>query len=189
MTARWTFDPRGPQFHTLNGPIPLAVKGMGLPARPGLYVITCGGCMPHVGTSGRLSGRVRTLAALGTHRGSAEVLCAAFCTGAAPLVWWEEHADAVAARERERAFKRHYGEPPQPRPDYTGCVNGAALLGRIIEAAGHDSWEAGFAEAVFTIGERLRLLVQPRFAPVWQRVGVPPGPWVALLPAQAEEMP
>jgi hypothetical protein len=105
MPARWTFDPRGPEYRTLNGPVPLAVKGMGLPAKPGLYVITCGGCMPHVGTSGRLSGRVRMLAALRTHRGSAEVLCAAFCTRAAPLVWWEEQPDATAARERERAFK------------------------------------------------------------------------------------
>ncbi len=155
MTARWTFDPRGPESRTLNGPVPLAVKGMGLPARPGLYVITCGDCVPHVGTSGRLSSRVRMLAALRTHRGSAEVLCAAFCTGEAPLVWWEEQPDAKTARERERAFKRHYGEPPQPRPDYQACVNGEVLLGRIVQAAGPDSWEAGFAEAVFAIGEML----------------------------------
>jgi hypothetical protein len=95
----------------------------------------------------------------------------------------------LTPRERERAFKRHYGEPPQPRPDYAGCVNGAALLGRIVAAAGPASWEAGFAEAVFQIGERLSLLLQPRFAPIWQRVGVPPGPWAALLHAQVEEMP
>lgn len=187
MTARWTFDPHGPESRTLNGPVPLAVKGMGLPARPGLYVITCGDCMPHVGTSGRLSGRVRMLAALRTHRGSAEVLCAAFCTGEAPLVWWEEQPDAKTARERERAFKRHYGEPPQPRPDHQACVNGEVLLGRIVEAAGPDSWEAGFAEAVFAIGEMLSLLFQPRFAPIWQQVGVPRGPWAALI--QAENMP
>jgi hypothetical protein len=68
-------------------------------------------------------------------------------------------------------------------------VNGAALFGRIVEAAGHDSWEAGFAEAVFAIGEMLSLLFQPRFAPIWQRVGVPPGPWAARLHAQADELP
>ena len=66
-----------------------------------------------------------------------------FCTGEVPLVWWEEQADAKAARERERAFKSHYGQPPQPRPDYQACVNGTALVARIVEAAGHDSWEAG----------------------------------------------
>ncbi len=189
MTAQWVFDPRGPEYRTLNGPVPLAVKGMGLPAGPGLYVITCGGCMPHVGTSGRVSGRVRMLAALRNHRGSAEVLCAAFCARESPMVWWEQQSDAAAARERERAFKHHYGEPPRPRPTYQACVNGAALLGRIVEAAGHDSWEAGFAEAVFAIGEMLSLLFQPRFAPTWQQVGVPPGPWAGLIQAQAGEVP
>jgi hypothetical protein len=122
-----------------------------------------------------------------THRGSAEVLCAAFCTGEGPLVWWEEQLDTASAREREHAFKSHYGEPPQPRPSYEGCVNGAALLARIIGAAGPDSWEAGFAEAVFRIGEKLSLLFQPRFESIWQRVGIPPGPWAALT--QAEEAP
>jgi len=53
--------------------------------------------------------------------------------------------------------------------------------------AGPDSWEAGFAEAVFRIGEKLSLLFQPRFESIWQRVGIPPGPWAALT--QAEEAP
>lgn len=180
MTAPWAFDPRGPEFRNLNGPIPLASRGMGLPARPGLYVITCGDCMPHVGTSRGVAGRVRSLANLGTHRGSAEVLCAAFCTAEMPLVWWEEHSSTAGAVERERALKKHYGEPPQPGPKFERCVNGTALLGQIIAAAGSNSWEAGFAEAVFTIGEKLSLLFQPRFDPIWQRVGVPPGPWAAL---------
>lgn len=140
---------------------------------------TCGDCLAHVGTSGGIAGRVRTLANLGTHRGSAEVLCAAFCTAEAPVVWWEEQATVIAARERERAFKAHYGEPPQPRPGYERCVNGAELLGAIIAATGPDSWEAGFAEGVFMIGEKLNLLFQPRFEPIWRRVGVPPGPWAA----------
>jgi hypothetical protein len=186
MPAQWTFDPQGPEFRTLNGPVPLVVKRMGLPARPGLYVITCGDSMPHVGTSGRLSGRVHMLAALGTHRGSAELLSAAFCTGEPPLGVVGRAARCEAARARELAFKRHYAEPPQPRPDHEACVNGAALLARIVQAAERDSWEAGFAEAVFTIGEMLRLLFQPRFVPIWRQVGVPPGPWTALL--QAEEM-
>jgi hypothetical protein len=133
--------------------------------------------LAHVGTSGGIAGRVRTLANLGTHRGSAEVLCAAFCTGLAPAVWWEELPDVVAARERERAFKLHYGEPPQPRAQFDGCVNGRQLLTAIRDAAGPESWEAGFAEAVFLIGEKLSLLMAPRFAQIWSEVGMPPGPW------------
>jgi hypothetical protein len=135
--------------------------------------------MPHVGTSGGIAGRVRTLANLGTHRGSAEVLCAAYCTGEAPVVWWEEQPSVPDARLRESAFKTHYGEPPQPRSHYAGCVNGAALLAAIRAAAGPDSWESGYAEAVFQIGEKLSLLFQPRFAAIWREVGVPPGPWAA----------
>lgn len=142
--------------------------------------------MPHVGMSKNVRGRVRALAALGIHRGSAEVLCAAFCTHESPVVWWEE-LPAAAARLREREFKAHYGEPPQPRQTYAGCVNGTALLDRITAAAGRDSWEAGFAEAVFKIGEKISLLFQPRFAAVWDQVGVPPGPWVGLL--RPEEAP
>jgi hypothetical protein len=133
--------------------------------------------MPHVGISGGIAGRVRTLAGLGNRRGSAEVVCAAWCTGEAPLVWWEELPDVATARERERAFKRHYGEPPQPRASYQRCVNGTALLERIIDATGSGSWEAGYAEAVFKIGEKLALLFVPRFSRVWQLVGTPPGPW------------
>jgi hypothetical protein len=179
MTNPWVFDPRGPDFRTLHGPVPLASRRLGLPAKPGLYIVTCGDCMPHVGTSNSIAGRVRTLANLGTHRGSAEVLCAAYCTGEAPVIWWEEQPTPSAARERELAFKTHYGEPPQPRSSYERCVNGRALLNAIIEAAGPDSWEAGFAEAVFLIGEKLSLLFGPRFTAIWKQVGEPPGPWRA----------
>jgi hypothetical protein len=179
MTEHWAFDARGPDFNGLKGPIPLARRGMGLPASPGLYIVTCGDCMSHVGTSGSLRGRVGALASLGTHRGSAEVLCAAFCAGQLPMVWWEEQSSAMAAREREHAFKAHYGEPPQPRSRYERCVNGGELRNAIIAAAGRDSWEAGFASAVFLIGEKLSLLFRPKFAEIWQRVGVPPGPWAS----------
>ncbi len=177
MVRPWAFDPLGPEFHSLHGPIPLATRGMGLPAGPGLYIVTCGDCLAHVGTSGGVAGRVRTLANLGTHRGSAEVLCAAFCTGTAPMVWWEEVATVTQARERERSFKSHYGEPPRPRPQYEACINGRQLLGAIIQAAGRDSWEAGFAEAAFLIGEKLNLLFGQRFHQIWRDVAVPPGPW------------
>jgi hypothetical protein len=175
--SAWDLDSTGPSRGGLRGPVPLASRGMGLPSSPGLYLVTCGGCLSHVGTSGKIASRVRTLASLGTHRGSAEVLCAAYCTGEAPLVWWEELPSSIAARERERDFKQHYGEPPQPRSEFGQCTNGAELLKHVVLAAGPDTWEAGFADAVFRIGEKLSLLFEPRFAEVWKRLGSPPGPW------------
>jgi hypothetical protein len=51
------------------------------------------------------------------------------------------------------------------------------LLQKIKAAAGIDTWESGFAEATFVIGEKLQILFQPRFVPIWRKVGVPPGPW------------
>ncbi len=176
MAYTWKFDPDGPDADSLQGPVPLQRRRMGLPARPGLYVVTSGDCLSHVGTSGSLNGRVGSLARLGKHRGSAEVLCGAYCTGQAPLVWWEELPDVKVARERERALKDHYGEPPQPRSPHGTCVNGRALLAGITEAAGRDSWEAGYAEAVVSIGEELSLLFRPRFDAVWAQIGKPPGP-------------
>lgn len=178
MTA-WTFDPNGPDASELRGPLPLARRGLGLPRSPGLYVITCGDCLAHVGTSGGLSGRVRTLAALGTHRGSAEVVCAAYCSGEPPQVWWRECATVADARQLEAAFKSHYGEPPVPRERYESCKDGRRLRRALTEAAGEGSWEAGYVEAVFDIGEKLALLFAPRFESVWARVGVPPGPWAS----------
>jgi hypothetical protein len=173
----WRFDDAGPVWSGLQGPVDLASRAMGLPARPGLYVVTCGDCLAHVGTSGGLRGRVSSLARLGTHRGSAEVLCAAFCSEAAPLVWWEELTDVPTARGREREFKLFYGEPPSPRSKYADCVNGGRLMKALVEAAGRDSWEAGFIDAVFQIGEKLSLLFGPRFEESWSKVGKPPGPW------------
>lgn len=150
---------------------------MGLPDRPGFYVVTCGDCLAHVGTSRRLARRVWQLASLGTHGGSDEVLCAAFCTKKAPVVWWGELPDDVAARSREREFKAHYGEPPAPRSKYAPCRNGARIRDELVRAAGCRSWEAGFIEAVFEIRSTLRLLFDSRFESVWTRVGKPPGPW------------
>lgn len=49
-----------------HGPVLLATKGMKLPPSPGLYVVSCGPCVAHIGTSGTLSARVGTLARLGT---------------------------------------------------------------------------------------------------------------------------
>lgn len=144
-------------------------------------MIRCGDCTAHIGTSSKLQGRLRTLARLGTHRGSAEVLCASFCTQEAPQVWWRELSNVESARASESALKRMHGEPPVPRERYYGCVNGVHLMKELIKVAGKNSWEAGYIEAVFEIGEKLNLLFGPRFRSLWKSVGVPPGPWAELL--------
>lgn len=177
----WTFDPDGPDAAKIHGPIQLVARGLKLPPTPGLYLVTCGDCLAHVGTSKDLRRRVRDLATLGNHRGSAEVLCAAFCTQQEPLVWWELHQNATIARQRESEFKdqRHYGEPPYPQLRYErSCKNGRRLKDYLVKAAGENSWEAGYIEAVFEIGEKLRLLFDKgEFESIWKRVGKPPGPW------------
>jgi hypothetical protein len=150
---------------------------MGLPTGPGLYLVTCGSCLAHVGTSGNLARRVRTLANLGRHGGSNEILCAAFCTGQPPQVWWEACSSVAVARQREAAFKRHYGEPPAPGDAYAACSKGQRLRGKLVRAAGEGSWAAGYVEAIFDIPSGFWLLMGPRFEAVWRRIGKPPGPW------------
>lgn len=156
--------------------VPLVRRQQGAPPRPGAYVVICGECVPHVGTSGSIQSRLRTLASLGNHRGSAEVLCAAYCTGEPPMVQWIETANRVEASVTEVALKSH-GEPPQPRHQFGGCVSGGGLRAALIEAAGPASWEAGYIDALFDVGEQLHRLEQSSFASIWDRVGWPPGPW------------
>lgn len=175
--SSWAFDPDGPDSDSFEGPSKLSRKGLGLPPSPGLYLITCGDCLAHVGTSGKLRSRVGTLARLGAHRGSAEVLCAAFCTGLEPQVRWRTCPDIATAGKLESDYKQHYREPPTPRERYEECVNGRRLMRQLLEAAGENSWEAGFIEATFIIGEKLNLLFQPRLWAIWEKVGIPPGPW------------
>ena len=94
------------------------------------------------------------------------------------MVWWRESGSIEEARAREREFKEFYGEPPSLRTEYAACKDGARLMHRLIEAAGPQSWEAGFIEAVFAVGEKFDLLFAPRFSAVWERVGGRPhGPW------------
>ncbi len=134
--------------------------------------------MPHVGTSGELQSRIRSLAALGNHRGSAEVLCAAYCTGAQPMVQWRETESAADARVLERELKA-LGEPPQPRENFAGCVIGITLRNDLMSAAGQSTWEAGYREALFDVGEQLHRIFDRRLDDVWTATGRPPGPWVA----------
>jgi hypothetical protein len=170
--AEWALDLAG--FSTA---VPLRRTAQGAPSRPGVYVISTGGCVPHIGTSSSLQNRIRTLASLGNHRGSAEVLCAAHCTREAPTVRWRETPTAADARLIESALKRQ-GEPPQPRSEFRDCVNGTALRRALVEAAGAASWEAGYVDALFEVGEQLQRLFAPRFHRLWEHVGWPPGPWV-----------
>lgn len=177
LDSHWPFEGGGPDRSSIVGPLPLAKRGMALPSRPGLYLVTAGDCLAHVGTSSRLRGRVAQLARLGTHGGSAEVLCASYCTGATPLVWWEELPDATAARAREKEFKTYYGEPPVPRPLHARCRNGERLKEQLLRGAGEDVWATGYIEAIFAVGSTFRLLFGPRFERIWRCVGKPPGPW------------
>ena len=139
--------PRGQELDAtlreFEGPIVLARRGLILPGAPGVYVVASGDCVSHIGTSGNLRSRVGTLAGLGTHRGSAEVLCAAYCAQLAPVVWWLplERARMTAF---ERELKAAYGEPPTPRERFAVCVNGIQLRDDLIAAAGENSWEAGY---------------------------------------------
>lgn len=163
----------------LNGfcpPVPLVKSQVPYPKGSGVYVVTSGDCVSHIGQSSRLAGRIVDLAALRNHRASAKVVCAAYCSGEAPVVRWME-TDSVAEAKRLETVLHSQLTPPQPRPKYEGCINGRTLRERLIAAAGPGSWEAGYIEAVFDIGEQLHRLFEGRFARVWGEVGAVPGPW------------
>lgn len=176
MSDSWAFNPSGPDTAGLVGPMPLASKAMRLPKTPAFYFVTCGGCLAHIGTSKNLANRVRTLATLGHHRGSDEVLCAAFCSGQPPHIWWIACNTEEEARRREAEFKSFYGEPPVPAATYASCKHGRGVRDALLSTVNRDSWEAGYIEAVFAIGERLDLLFKPRFDPLWSKLNRPPGP-------------
>lgn len=97
------------------------------------------------------------------------------------MIWWEPGASVAAARDREAESRARYGEPPAPRLQYEKCGHGLELRTRLTAAAGKGSWEAGYIEAVFDVGETLRLLFDPRFERIWERIGKPPGPWQAPI--------
>jgi len=177
----WTFAEDDSDASGFEAPVPLAAAITTAPRGPGVYVVSCGSCLAHVGTSKNLRARLQVLARLGHHRGSAEVLCAAFCTRCEPLVRWSPAHSDVAARVVERRLKTRYGEPPAPRGEHSGCRNGLALRQALTDAAGPESWEAGYIEAVFKVGEDLRLLEADRFRRIWRLIGRPPGPWESRL--------
>jgi hypothetical protein len=109
-----------------EGPVALASRGLVIPPTSGVDIVASGDCVSHIGTSRSLRGRVASLAALGTHRGSAEVLCAVYCAKTPPLVWWRT-VDAAEMTVLERQLKSAAGEPPSPRGRFASCVNGTQL--------------------------------------------------------------
>lgn len=179
--ADWSFLPDDPDSVGFGPPVPLASAALLIPKSPGVYVVSCGPCLAHVGTSGKLRTRVQTLIRLDHHRGSAEVLCAAYCTKTAPVVRWRSLDDVKQAKSVEHRLKQLYGEPPVPSPAHQACKNGRTLRSALTDAAGSGSWEAGYIDAVFDVGEDFKLLERARFHAIWHRVGAPPGPWERRL--------
>lgn len=167
---------RPPAGLGLEGPV--ALGDQRLPAHSfGSYIVSVGPVVAAIGAGGSRTGafasRVRSLAVLGHHRASRRVLCAAFCHQARPMLWWRlAERDGELLLESE--LKTAIGDPAK---SLAACHRADPLRRALVEAASPDTWEAGYIEAVLEIGERLELLFQPRLAPVWRIVGVPPGPW------------
>jgi hypothetical protein len=157
------------------GPNPLLAHGMRLRPEPGVYVVASGETVSYIGSSGRLGDRVRTLAHLGTHRGSARVLCVAHCTGVAPQVWWSYTKSVSRAKAVAEDLKNDYDRVFLG--DHLECDQGGALRRALGEAVGAGTWEAGYVDAIFSIGEHFAYLAHPELADAWRTVGVPPGPW------------
>lgn len=176
MTASSAWRP--PAGLGLEGPV--ALGDQRLPAHSlGSYVVSVGPVVAAIGAGGSRTGafspRVRSLAVLGHHRASRRVLCAAFCHQAPPMVWWRlAERDGELLLETE--LKKVIGDPAKT---LAACHRAEPLRRALVEAAGPDTWAAGYIEAVLEIGERLELLFQPRVAHVWRKIGIPPGPWAA----------
>lgn len=143
-----------------------------LPARPGIYVVRSGRCISHIGKSGNIKRRVSQLARLTTHRGSAEVLCVAYCTQKPPQIYYEIMSPSKGTI-REETLKKTLGEPPTPRSKYESCKDGRELRIQLLENA--DRRQAGYIEAIFDVGELLRNVFRPNFQRVWKTVRKPPG--------------
>lgn len=150
-----------------------------IPALPGYYVIKSKECISHIGTGKNLRSRIKTLISLRHHRGSAEVLCVAYCTKSPPVFSYRVTENVDLAETYESRLKTKLGEPPCPREGNQNCVNGKKLREDLVSAVGPCSRDAGYIEAVFDIGEDLyRVVCNPKFDYLWQRLGgKPPGPW------------
>jgi len=118
--------------------------------------------------------RIGQLHRLGTHRGSAEVVCAAHCTGKAPMVHWKVvNGDRKRRMAEETRFRNLIGKPPIPRPKYEKCIDGRTLCDQLLRKS--NGWRIGYIKATFEIGEMLSHLFHPAFDYIWLEVGKPPG--------------
>lgn len=145
-----------------------------IPNEPGVYVISSGDCISHIGEGGHMRDRVETLRRLGTHRGSDEVLCAAHCTHESPVVHWElVSGDRRKRLDREGELESMIGEPPSPQPEFRNCIHGRKLCEQLLQNC--TGWQQGYIKATFEIGEQLAHLFHPKFDRVWRKVGKPPG--------------
>jgi hypothetical protein len=145
-----------------------------LPPSPGIYVVRSGNCISHIGKSRNIKRRVSQLLRLTNHRGSAEVLCVAFCTQKRPEIYYEIMKPKSEERtDRERELKKSLGEPPTPSSVYKSCKDGKELRTQLLRNA--DQWQSGYIDATFEIGEFLRNLFRCRFEDLWKVVGKPPG--------------
>jgi hypothetical protein len=97
------------------------------------------------------------------------------------MVWWRTSPTPEAD---EDALKAEFGRPEALS---AACNDAGPLRRALVAAAGQDTWEAGYIEGVFDVGNHLQLIFGPRFARIWAIVGLPPGPWQA--PKQASAAP
>ena len=80
---------------------------------PGVYIVNSGDCISHIGEGGDIRSRTGTLRRLGTHRGSDEVLCGAYCTQRSPMIHWiVMKGSRQDRRKKETELRDLFGEPP-----------------------------------------------------------------------------
>ena len=146
-----------------------------IPESPGMYIVNSGNCISHIGQGGNIRNRTGALRRLGTHRGSDEVLCGAYCTGKSPMLHWVvmEGSEEKARRGKEIEMEKLFGSPPTPRPEFEKCVHGKRLCDVLIQNS--KGWQRGYILASFEIGEQMGHIFHSSFDKTWSRVGKPAG--------------
>lgn len=146
-----------------------------IPESPGVYFVNSGNCISHIGQGGNIRTRTGTLRRLGTHRGSAEVLCGAYCTHKTPMLHWIVMEGSVEKDRdsKEAELKKLFGQPPTPTPEFEKCTHGRSLCDALVRNS--KGWQKGYILATFEIGEQMSHIFHPAFDRVWSKVGKPAG--------------
>lgn len=166
-------DEKVKEFISRHKWIPLTDCSLELPRSPGIYVVRSGDCLSHIEKSNNIKRRVSQLVRLANHRGTAEVLCVAFCTQKPPEIYYEIlKSNSKEGIDREKQVKKALGEPPTPRSKYESCKDGEELRTLLWKNA--NQWQREYIGATFDTGEFLRNLFRPEFEPLWEIVGKPP---------------